>query len=123
MDASIYRLRHQDVLLLCVLALLFLGAIMVQSAAMNVTGDVQWQWTQRGTRHLLYAGVAILTFAVVGQISYGQLGRLEGPLWRNPVIWLTVCAIETCVLVLEMGSRDFPRMVVDASVERTTIVL
>ena len=28
------------------LALLLLGVVMVQSAAMNVTGDVEWQWTR-----------------------------------------------------------------------------
>src|SRR5688572_3334602 len=36
MDASIYRMRHQDVLALCVLALLGLGVVMVQSASLVV---------------------------------------------------------------------------------------
>ena len=35
MDPSIYRLRQQDILTFCVLALLCLGAVMVQSASMN----------------------------------------------------------------------------------------
>src|SRR5436190_17957807 len=100
MDASIYRLHSQDVLTLCVLALLFLGAIMVQSAAMNVTGDVQWQWTQRGTRHLIYASVAMVAFAVIGQVRYAPLARHDVAWWRSPVLMLLAVAIVTCVLVL-----------------------
>src|SRR5687767_11233566 len=103
MDASIYRLRNQDILLLCVLALLFLGAIMVQSAAMNVTGDVQWQWTQRGTRHLLYAGVAIVMFAVVGRLNYAHLARREIRWWGNAVLLLIGVALLACVFVLVPG--------------------
>ena len=42
MDVSIYRLRHRDILTVCVLALLGLGIVMVQSASMKVTGDPAW---------------------------------------------------------------------------------
>ncbi len=101
MDASIYRLRLQDILALCVLALLALGIIMVQSAAMNVTGDVRWQWTERGTRHLLYACVAIAGFFVVGRLDYTRLAR--SGTWKNPVLWLIGVAIASCVLVLIPG--------------------
>jgi cell division protein FtsW len=45
MDDSIYRLRLQDVLALCVLGLLSVGVLMVQSAATNVAG----RWVVRGT--------------------------------------------------------------------------
>ena len=45
MDASIYQLRHRDVLTLCVLALLALGVIMVQSASSTVTGGLHQPWT------------------------------------------------------------------------------
>src|SRR6185503_21120527 len=41
MEDSIYRLRHGDILTLCVLALLALGVIMVQSASMNATGPLE----------------------------------------------------------------------------------
>src|SRR5215208_6140697 len=44
MDPSIYRLRQRDILSFCVCALLCLGMVMVQSAAMNVTGKTTWQW-------------------------------------------------------------------------------
>jgi cell division protein FtsW (lipid II flippase) len=99
MEDSIYRLRHRDILTLCVLALLFLGVVMVQSAAMNVTGDVRWQWTQRGMRHLVYAMVAVVAFFVVGNIDYAWLGRRTA-LWRNPILWLGFVAGFTSLIVL-----------------------
>src|SRR5688572_4176905 len=42
MEPSIYRMRNRHVLALCVMGLLALGAVMVQSASMNVRtkGDV-----------------------------------------------------------------------------------
>lgn len=48
MEASIARLRHQDILTLCVLGLLGMGVIMVQSASTTVNGDLAWQWTVMG---------------------------------------------------------------------------
>src|SRR5688572_19614766 len=41
MEDSIYRLRPGDILTLCVLGLLALGVIMVQSASMNATGPLE----------------------------------------------------------------------------------
>lgn len=41
MEDSIYRLRHADVLTLCVMGLLALGVVMVQSASMNATGALE----------------------------------------------------------------------------------
>jgi cell division protein FtsW len=100
MEDSIYRLRLRDILAICVLALLCLGIIMVQSAAMTVTGDVHWQWTNAGSRHLLYVIVAALTFFVVGHLDYGRLGRNTDSIWRNwPTRLLCVAAI-MCIVVL-----------------------
>jgi cell division protein FtsW len=98
MEDSIYRLRQRDILALCVLALLFLGIIMVQSASMTVSGHAQWQWTQRGLRHLFYAGVAVATFFLVGRFDYNRLRRKIG--WRNPILWLLSITIFMCFLVL-----------------------
>ncbi len=44
MEASIFRLRHRDILAICVLSLLALGVLMVQSASTSVGrwGDVVW---------------------------------------------------------------------------------
>lgn len=46
MDSSIYRLKLGDILAVCVLGLLFLGILMVQSAAMNIG----MRWLVKGER-------------------------------------------------------------------------
>jgi cell division protein FtsW len=100
MDASIYRLRHRDVLFLCVLCLLLLGIIMVQSASMHVTGVVGWSWTDRGVRHAMFAAVALVSFLVVGRIDYQHLLHGTHTVWRNPILWIVAIAAATCLLVL-----------------------
>src|SRR5687767_10165004 len=103
MEDSIYRLRHRDILTLCVLSLLFLGVVMVQSAAMNVTSvpadtpltefvkhqeNFRWAWTERGMTHLVNAIVAIVVFFVVGHIDYQHLTRQRrgGAIWKSPIL-------------------------------------
>src|SRR5436190_15852781 len=83
MDDSIYRLRLRDVLKVCVLALLALGIVIVQSAAMSITGDPRWHWTSRGMKHLAFAGVAVMVFFVVGHIDYTRLLRNEKGKMKN----------------------------------------
>ena len=101
MDASIYRMRLQDLLALCVFSLLALGIVMVQSAAMNVTGDVRWSWTDRGTQHLFYVAVAIAAFFVVGYLDYGRIRSASA--LKNPAVWLLAIAFIACALVLVPG--------------------
>ncbi len=101
MDASIYRLRLQDILAVCVLGLLFLGILMVQSAAVNVTGEVTWQWTARGSKHLLFAGLAIIAFFVVGHFDYDRLNTYS--IKRNPILWCLAIAAFACTIVLIPG--------------------
>lgn len=109
MDETLDRLRHRDILALCVIALLFLGIIMVQSAAMNITGPKDpaaqsaaalphWQWTLLGTRHLMYALVAIVTFFIVGHIDYANFYRRS--IWKSPIVWFVILAVLACALVL-----------------------
>jgi len=100
MDVSIYRLRHRDVLALCVLSLLVLGIVMVQSASMHVTGVVGWGWTDKGLRHAMYAAIAVVTFFIVGRIDYAFLLRGTETIWRNPVLWVLGVAGASCLLVL-----------------------
>src|SRR5215212_8621225 len=100
MDVSIFRLRHRDVLTLCVLSLLALGIIMVQSASMHVTGVVGWGWTDKGVRHAMFAAVAVITFLIVGRIDYAHLLRGTDSFWRNPIVWIVAIAAVTCSLVL-----------------------
>src|SRR5437016_6520090 len=99
MDASIYRLRLRDILTLCVLSLLLLGVIMVQSASMNATGDAVWQWTQRGTKHLMFAAISIVTFFIVGNFDYKWL--LKGKSFKTgPICLYVIVSIIACMLVL-----------------------
>src|SRR3954447_18117299 len=100
MDVSIYRLRHRDILALCVFALLLVGVVMVQSAAMNVTGVFGWHWTERGSRHALFAAVALVTFGIMGRIDYSILGRKASAWWRSPVLWGLLVAGFMCFAVL-----------------------
>src|SRR5262249_49462997 len=100
MDVSIYRLRLQDILTLCVLGLLMLGVLMVQSAASSVSNNVGWEMTERGAKHLVYAMVAIVTFFVVGHIDYSILGRKTKSLLRSPILWMVGVAAFTCLIVL-----------------------
>ncbi len=101
MDASIYYLRPRHLLLLCVGALLLLGVVMVQSAAMNITGQTAWHWNERGTRHLMYAAAAVLTFLIVGRIDYRRL--LRPRLGINATAWGMGLAIVACMAVLVPG--------------------
>jgi cell division protein FtsW len=110
MDVSIYRLRTRDVLTLCVLSLLLLGVIMVQSASMHVYQDNssgttkietrKWSWTDQGAKQLFFAALSIITFGVVGRIDYTGLLRGTKTVWRNPIIWCFAIAGFMCLAVL-----------------------
>ena len=100
-DDSIYRLRDRDLLTLAVLALLALGVIMVQSAAMNVGTASLWQWSERGTRHALYAALALLTFITVSRLDYRKLDGKSA--LSSPAVWMVVIALGLCAAVLLPG--------------------
>ena len=112
MDVSIYRLRTRDVLTLCVLSLLLLGVLMVQSASMHIYQDEggsgrtskvemrKWSWTDQGTKQALFGIVAIVTFGVVGRIDYTKLLQGTNTLWRNPILWCFAIASFMCLVVL-----------------------
>lgn len=98
MTDSIYRIHHRDVLFLCVLALLCLGVLMVQSATMRVTGHLTWRWSADGIKQLIFAGMAMGVFLALGRMDYN---RLAGANWRrSPTTWLVALAACACVLVL-----------------------
>ncbi len=100
-DDSIYRLRDRDLLTLAVLALLALGAVMVQSAAMNVGTSSIWHWSERGTRHALYAALALLSFVTASRLDYR---KLAGQTWlSSPAVWAMAAAIALCAAVLLPG--------------------
>ena len=106
MDASIYRLRQQDILAFCVLALLCLGAIMVQSASMTVTGKIGWQWTGPGVKQAGFCVMAMAIFFFVGRVDYSPLGRRAESLKEyltHPVIWIVLVTIALNLAVLVPG--------------------
>src|SRR5688572_7483260 len=103
MDPSIYRLRQADILAFCVLALLCLGMIMVQSAAMNVTGQAGWRWTPMGTKQFAFCFVGLAAFFVLGRFDYHRLNRpLEKwtALWKHPVVIFLAVTVVLNLLVL-----------------------
>jgi cell division protein FtsW len=99
-DASIYRLRLQDILTVCVLALLAFGLLMVQSASTSVTADPKFQWSALGMKDLMFVGLSIPTFFIVGRINYEWFGRQRESLFRSPVLWVFVLSAGACALVL-----------------------
>lgn len=101
MQPSIYHLRLQDILTLCVLSLLFLGVIMVQSASMSVSADGAWQWSDRATRHVIFAAIALIAFFAVGHIDYTKIFR--GGFLANPILWFLALAGLACFAVLIPG--------------------
>ncbi len=101
MDDSIYRLRDRDLLTLCVLALLALGVVMVQSAAMNVGNQALWYWSDRGTKHALFAILALLTFVTVSRLDYRKL--TAGHWTAAPAVWGMGIAMALCTAVLLPG--------------------
>jgi cell division protein FtsW len=103
METSISRLRNQDVLTLCVLGLLSIGVIMVQSASSSLTHNLSWQWSIMGAKHLRYAGMAVLTYFVMSRLNYERLGMKPRSMWRSPIAWITAVTAIVCLLVLVPG--------------------
>jgi len=100
MDPSIYRLRQRDILTFCVLALLCLGMVMVQSASMNVSGVLGWRWNPLGTKQFGFCFVWLGAFFLVGRHDYFWLGRKTKWLVTHPVVWLVAVTIALNLIVL-----------------------
>lgn len=98
MEASIYRLRLRDLLVLCVLSLLLLGVLMVQSASTRVSGELGWDWTSSGLKHMYMAGFALVAFFFVGFCDYRKLVSNTAVSARNPIVWIWVVAVVLCLL-------------------------
>lgn len=103
MDVSIYRLRHQDILTLCVMSLVSLGIIMVQSASMRVTGNVGWGWSADGTRQAMFAAIALAVFFILGRVDYATLLAGSHTKHRNIFIWGLLASAAACLVVLLPG--------------------
>jgi cell division protein FtsW len=101
MEASIYRMKYRDILACCVIALLALGVIMVQSASMRVTDHLDWHWTRAGKQQLYLSLIALAAFFIAGHVDYTRLGR--GSILKNPTMWLLAIAAVLCLMVLVPG--------------------
>ena len=65
-----------------------------------------WEWSQLGTRHILFVLLAFGTFLVVGHIRYTKLAsadRLTHNPLKSPVLWALAIAALSCVAVLAPG--------------------
>ncbi len=100
MEDSIYSLRHRDVLALCVLGLLCLGIVMVQSASMQVTNNIHWQWFPRATKHLMFAACAFAAFLLIGNLPYRHLAQENKRIFLHPILLCFLIACLSCILVL-----------------------
>lgn len=109
MEDSIYRLRHQDVLTLIVIALVGLGVLIVQSASMGVVpaktdgaekAALGWHWSELATKQVTFAVMGLAVFFVVRKIDYVRLVPRSGSIGFSPVVWLLIAALVTCVAVL-----------------------
>jgi cell division protein FtsW len=100
MEVSIYRLRTRDGLTLCVLGLLLLGVVMVQSASAGAAERNGWQWSVNAIKDAVFAAAGLLTFLVVGWFNYSWLGRATAKLGRNPIVWLMAITVLANLLVL-----------------------
>jgi cell division protein FtsW len=112
MDPSIYRLRQRDILAFCVLALLCLGVVMVQSASMHVTGKLGWYWSALGLKQLGFALLGIVAFLAVGHWDYFRITKPTRWVVTHPVIWffLLTAFLNLIVLVPHVGiSRNGAR--------------
>ncbi len=103
MEASIYRLRHRDILALCVLSLLAIGAIMVQSASSGITGELQWQWSVLGAKHLRFVIASAVTFFMIGRFDYTWLARQRRSIFLSPILWAVIVTVLLCMGVLVPG--------------------
>jgi cell division protein FtsW len=111
MDASIYRLTTRNVLVLCVLSLLLLGVLMVQSASTKVptnfdpavTDQAAWDWTGQAIKHIALAAAAFGVFLLVGRFDYRRLVRNTRISPGNVICWFYGITVLLCGLTLVFG--------------------
>ncbi len=103
MESSIYRMRTGDVLTICVIALLCLGVVMVQSASSTVAGGLGGSWSVVGMKQVKFATAAFAAYLAIGHFNYARLANRTTSLLRAPVIWCVIIAAASCLLVLAPG--------------------
>ncbi|MEM6562241.1 MAG: FtsW/RodA/SpoVE family cell cycle protein [Planctomycetota bacterium] len=99
MPEIVEQLRARHALTLCVIGLLCVGVLIVESAASNIASadaDDPWRWTPTGTRHALLAATALLCYWVGTRLEPTKLLGKLAPL-------AFVAAVVGCVVVLVPG--------------------
>ena len=104
MDASIYRLRLGDILAICVLALLVFGVLMVDSASASVTNQARLP-LRAGLKQLIFVGLSIPTFFIVGRLDYSWLGKPRSSKLRSPAFWAFILAAGACAFSVGSSRR------------------
>ncbi|WP_432797923.1 FtsW/RodA/SpoVE family cell cycle protein [Poriferisphaera sp. WC338] len=106
-------LRSAHILMLCAIALLCIGVVMVQSAGMRIgtispdtANDVTGAWTSFMTasaqsRPVIYAAIAIVVMLIASRINVRQFFTSRG--LSNPLPWLILGALSLVVLTLVPG--------------------
>jgi cell division protein FtsW len=100
MDLTIYHLRTRDMLTLCVLALLLLGVVMVQSASAGAAMRTDWQWSSSAVKEAAFAAAGLAIFFIIGAFNYAWLGRRPSSIWKSPIAWLLAITAVANILVL-----------------------
>ena len=98
--ADVDQLRWREGLALCVLALLCLGVLAVESAAANVGRPEALdllRWTPHGTRQVMFAVLAAAAFFVGSRLDVAAIGRS----WLPPAA--LALAVAACAAVLVPG--------------------
>ncbi|CAA9441184.1 MAG: Stage V sporulation protein E / Cell division protein FtsW [uncultured Phycisphaerae bacterium] len=70
---------------------------------LTVTRPGLWRWTPLASKHLVYVGLAVGLYVVVGRLDYHRLAPPDAPLVGSPVFWLLTAATLLCVGVLVPG--------------------
>ena len=76
---------------------------MVQSASSQITGDLKWQWSVLGAKHLRFVIASAITFLSIGRFDYAWLARQRKSALRSPILWAMVIATVLCMAVLVPG--------------------
>jgi cell division protein FtsW len=63
---------------------------------MNITEQTTWHWNERGTKHLFYVAIALLTFFAIGHLNFEKLAARKSQI----AIASIAVAVLTCIVVL-----------------------
>jgi cell division protein FtsW len=75
-----------------------------QPTVLSATRPGVWRWTPLASKHLIYVGLAIVMFIIVGRFDYRQLApALEPSRRQSIVLWVLGISVLACAAVLVPG--------------------